>query len=372
MKKILYIVNRADVFSGGEKSLLELLSRLDRSRFEPVVLCPGSGGFAEAVKKLGIDVYTWAMPSAKTANIGNIRKKAGELNSIIKRFYPFAVHTNGSRAQFYASLAVKGTGSYLVWHVRESLKDFFLYDWFLASCSDRIICVSDSVKQKRFGLYPGIAQKARVIYNGVDSTKFTKDPAAGQKIRKELGIKEGQTLIGIVGPIQPRKGHHIVLKAIKLLSEEYPEVKLLIIGKNVYGWYDKKLKDMIKKMGIEDSVIFRPHTENIKETLSGLDIFILPSKSEGLSRGLLEAMSCELPVIVTDVPGNREVVFDKETGLVVPFKDAEKIAEAVKMYINDKSFSESMGQRARARVRELFSIEEHVKKVQFLYEDLKR
>ena len=102
------------------------------------------------IREAGIKVVIWVMPTARTINVPGTKEKVTELRNIIRDLDIDIVHTNGSRGQFYASLAAKGTKARLVWHVRESKKDILLYDLFLADASDRIICVSDSVRRMRF------------------------------------------------------------------------------------------------------------------------------------------------------------------------------------------------------------------------------
>ena len=176
MKKqltILFASNTASLFSGGQISLLELLARLDRKFFRPLVLCPGRGILSQRIKEMDIPLIIWDMPPARTFHIRRIQKKAQELRGIFKKYQPDIVHTDGSRIQLYASLGIRGTQAKLLWHVRESVRDLPVYDGFLAHASNKILCVSHSVKKKRFGWCSWIYPKIEVIYNGVDLQKFT-------------------------------------------------------------------------------------------------------------------------------------------------------------------------------------------------------
>lgn len=365
--RILFIANKTDVFSGGQISLLELLRRLDRSRFDPFVLCPGEGELAEKVRHMDMKVEVLKMPTAKTINIKRLMRTKKALRSIIRQYDVDIVHTNGSRAQFYASLAVKHTRANLLWHVRESIKDIPVYDRFLARSANRIVCVSQAVKRSRFGGYPKLEPKIDVIYNGVDTLKFSRDERIRMSLRDELGIGDGKVLLGIVGLLVPLKGHPFLFESLRLLVEEYPDMRLLVLGKSIDERYAARLKHMTVEMGIQKNVIFGGARDDMKAVFSALDIFILPSQREGFSRVLLEAMACSLPIIATDVSGNSEAIVDGESGLLVPYGKVERLAEAIAHLVKDSRKAGRLGENARKRAEELFSIEKHVSRMQELY-----
>ncbi len=368
--RILYIANRAEVFSGGQISLLELLQGLNRRSFEPFLLCPGEGGMAESARDMGIEVRLWDMMRAKTGNIKRIIAKALELRSIIKEIDPDIVHTNGTRAQFYVAMACKGLNTRILWHVREAARDIPLYDWFLAVSSKGIICVSNAVKEKRFGNYPFISSRIRVIYNGVDMNKFNPDEVAARKIKHEIGIDERSRLLGIIGLVIPPKGHRFLFEAFALVSRKYPDARLIVAGRTVNKAYKSDLERLTREMGIAEKVVFLGFREDIKSILSALDIFVLPSENEGFSRCVIEAMSCAKPIITTDIGGNNEAIVNAHSGLLVPYGDVGALAGAIERMLEDPESARRMGENAQKRVRELFSIESHVSSVEKLYEDI--
>lgn len=365
--RILFIANKADVFSGGQISLLELLPRLDRSRFSPLVLCPGEGELAEKARKMDLTAHVVNMPTARTINIKRLFQTVKEIRSIIKKYDINVVHTNGSRAQFYASLSVKHTQASLLWHVRESIRDLPLYDWYLAKSADRIVCVSESVKKERFHRYRRLQSKVDVIYNGVDTYKFSRDDSLRKVVREELGLKDDSVLLGIIGLLVPLKGHPFLFEALKPVVEENSDLRLLVLGKSIDEQYTSRIKDMVRKMGIWKNVIFEGPRGDIKAVLSALDIFILPSQREGFSRVLLEAMACSLPIIATDVSGNSEAVVHGESGLLVPYENVGRLTESIAHFIKKPDRAKQMGENARRRAEELFSIDRHASQIQDLY-----
>lgn len=372
--KILYIENRAEVFSGGQISLLELLSGIDKERFEPIVLCPGEGEFAERVREKGIEVILWDMPTARTVNLIKLAQKAVELGSIIQKCGADIVHTNGSRAQFYASLALMGRKDIpLIWHARETIRDNYLYDRFLAASAARIICVSSSVAMEKFGRYPFLKNKLDIIYNGVDVDKFKKDEEGRLEFRRKLSVGEKDILMGIVGLIVPLKGHIGLLEALRMLRGEYSDIKLVICGKVIDESYADSIKETIENAGLKDSVFFMEGSSDIKAVLSALDIFVIPSQREGFSRVLLEAMACALPIIATSVSGNIEAIVQDESGILVPYGDPASLAGSIERLLEmDVAGRKKLGENARQRAASNFSIESHVAKVQDLYVSLMR
>ncbi len=368
--RILYITNRAEIFSGGQISLLEFLSRVDRSRFEPIVLCPGEGGIAERVREMGITALVWDMPTARTFDLSRTAGRIRELRSIILKYDPDIVHSNGSRAQFYSSIAVRGTRAKLIWHVRESTPDHFLYDWFIGSSTSGIICVSRGAADKRFKRFPGFEEKIKVIHNGVDTRKFKKDNSARESLRKELCAAADDVVFGIIGILVPQKGHQTLLKALSVLVGDHPHVKLVIMGKSIDPAYTKRLRTMSNQLGVGGNVIFLEPRKDVENVLSALDVFILPSQMEGFSRALIEAMSSSLPVIASDVEGNNEAVSHGETGFLVPYGEVFLLAEDMQKLIEDRDMARRMGQNARRTVEERFCIEKNASDIQGLYDDI--
>ena len=360
------------MFSGGQISLLELVSRLDRPRYEPVLLCPGEGQLAYVARGMGVKVLVWEMPGVRRFNIPLIHKKIAELRSIIKDTGADIVHTNGSRAQFYASEAVKGTGARLVWHVRESVKDIPFYDRFLARSADRIICVSKAVSETRFGSSSVNDGRIKVIYNGIDLSRYYRNEEEGLAVRGELEIGNDDVLLGAIGLLIPRKGYEFLFRAVSLVTEKRPGIKLLVAGKTVDGDYMAGLRKMVQESGLAGNVIFTSPRDDVRAVLSAADIFVLSSKSEGFSRVLIEAMACSCPVIATDVAGNNEAVVDGESGVLVPYGNDALLAKAIGSLVSDPERAARLGGNARRRVEENFSIGKSVEEVQRLYEGLGR
>jgi glycosyltransferase involved in cell wall biosynthesis len=368
--RILYIANRIDVAGGGQVSLIELVRSLDRSRFEPVVLCPGEGDLSRALSETGTEVLFREMPSLKTWRAGRIFSAVGKLRRTIRRVDADIVHTNGSRAQLYAFFASGGLRAKLVWHVRVSFREPFLYDSFLFGGADRVICASRGVVSAKFPFSAGGPDKLRVIYNGVDTDLYGPDMGLRERSRREFGFPDGRPLLGSAGMIVDNKRFDVLIDAFARIRNECGDMCLLIAGEERDPELSARLRKMTSRYGITDRVFFLGGYKDMPGFLSSLDLFVLPSAREGFSRVLLEAMSCGLPVITTDVPGNNEAVEDGVTGTLVPPDDPRRLALAIKEMAGDKEMMSRTGEAAREHVKKSFSIQKHTREVQELYDEL--
>ncbi len=192
-----------------------------------------------------------------------------------------------------------------------------------------IFSVSQALKEhvSRLG---APADRIQVVGNGVDIGKFHPVPKA--EARRELGLDgEGPVLITVGGLVE-RKGFHRVIELLPRLQKRHPGLRYLVVGgPSPEGDWSQRLREQVERLGLEEVVRFlgpvEPH--RLKVPLSAADLFVLATRNEGWANVFLEAMACGLPVVTTDVGGNREVVCREELGMVVPFGDAEALHDAL-------------------------------------------
>ncbi|MCE2594202.1 glycosyltransferase [Motilimonas cestriensis] len=197
--------------------------------------------------------------------------------------------------------------------------------------AEQIFAVSDSLKQ--------VAQaqditesKIVVVGNGVDSHTFF--PINKDQARAALGLKESDQVLITVGGLVPRKGFHQVIKALPLLPDE---VKYLIVGgASAEGDYQAQLEQLVSELELSDRVLFlgpKPKAA-LHKILSAADVFVLASANEGWANVILEAMACRLPVVASDVGGNREVVANQQLGLIYPYGDSDALLHSIEQALN--------------------------------------
>lgn len=205
---------------------------------------------------------------------------------------------------------------------------------------------------------------------GISTKKFNPEnvsEAEKEKLRLELGLNFKLPVVGFVGRLVKEKGILELIEAFIKVRQEI-ECQLLVIGSSEFGERDnltiEVFKQKIEESGFSENIILAGHREDMVQCLSLMDIFVLPSYREGMAVSPLEAMSMEIPVIVTDIKGCREEVTE-ETGIKVPVQQIEPLAAAIKQLLNDKEKSQKIGKLARNRVIEEFEtdrvVEEQMK-----------
>ena len=261
----------------------------------------------------------------------------------------------------------------MIWHVRESLKDLLLYDGLLSLLSNVIICVSKSVRDRRFERFGRlIRKKIFVVYNGVDTVKFNPTTSGRNRIRNALNIEKDEVFFGIVGNIIPRKGQDFFLRAFVAACEKNSAVskKLLIIGRPLDLNFFTKLQHIMSENSLRDRVIIEDYCESISDYLAALDVFVLPSKSEGFARSLIEAMSSGLPVLATKINEIEEAVIDGENGILVKFGAVDEMASAICRLAANSSLRKKMGTLNNRWVGSRFGLQHHAKAIARVYQKI--
>lgn len=210
------------------------------------------------------------------------------------------------------------------------------------------------------------AHRIDVIYNGIDLSRFPKQYSQSEK-RKQLGLPLDRTLIGIIARFDPIKDHKSLIDAIALLLNKVPDTQLLIVGD---GPIRQELEDQVAQLKLSDSVRFLGMRSDVPDILMALDVFVLPSIMEATSVTLLEAMAASTPVVATRAGGNKEVVVDGTTGLLVPVSQPPALADALATLLTDRSTADAMGKAARKRVEDNFTFEMMIDKHEHMYREL--
>jgi teichuronic acid biosynthesis glycosyltransferase TuaC len=254
-------------------------------------------------------------------------KRQGRLDIIDAHFtYPdgYAATLLGRWLNVPVTITMRGTE---IRHVQDSAFRPRLIT--AMSRASRVFSVSDSLRQ--IALSCGIeASKLRVIGNGVDIGKFS--PQSKIKARESLCISATAKVIVTVGGLVERKGFHRVIAAMPELIKKFPDLTYLVIGgPGPEGDMTKQLRQLVSDLKLDAAVKFLGPvaSDQLSQPLSAANVFVLSTRNEGWANVLLEAMACGLPVIATDVGGNREVVASLALGTIVPFGDHAELVGAI-------------------------------------------
>lgn len=358
--RTLFLIDELDI-GGTEQQILELVRRIDRRRFEPVVGCFRHGAKAREIESLGVRVVH--EPKSLKADPGLVLRLA----KFMRRERFDIVQTYLWGANTWGRVAARIAG---VPHVLASERNVDVWEerykqvlgrW-LARATDRIIANSEAVR--RYLLDHSVpAEKVVTIYNGVNFDRFRTacDPAIR---RGELGIPRDAILAGTVARVEPAKDHATLLTAFSLIAERAPRLHLAIVGG---GSELEGLHSRARDLGIAERVHFTGARTDAAEWLQSVDFSVLSSVKEGLSNTVLESMAAGRAMVATDVGGNAEVIVEGETGHLVPARDPQALANAMARLASSEERIRDFGRAGRERVHDLFSVERMVERTESLY-----
>lgn len=348
-----------ELSTGGAQTALRcLLEGLNRDRFSPTVAClyNGDGAVAQDIRAMGVQVFDARM--RHKIDLGALLR----LYRWIRLVRPTILHTSLFHANLSGRILGRLAGVPVVvcsertmameseWRYRFNRWTIGLVDCVTTvSANVRSFCTS------HIGLP---ADKLVVIYNGVE---LPSAPLASTiEVRAELGLPPGGLVIGAVSRLDPVKGVSVLVEALAQVDEVY----LAVIGD---GPERAPLASLAGSLGVANRIRWTGHRRDVSHCLPAFDLFVQPSLHEGLPNAVLEAMAAGLPVVATAVGGTPEVVVDGVTGILVPPRDPDALAEAIACLLRDPDLRCKMGQMGQERVAQSFTVERMVEQTERLY-----
>lgn len=354
--------------AGAENSLFHLASGLS-APFAPAVILAEDGLLAERFRERKIPLVVQPMPGIRNPlslimAIYRIIKQLRKLKAEI-------VHGNSPRTNLYAALAGIFSGCRVIFHARNLLTvERIDPDRLLSPLASAILCNSDAIRRR----FPG-NQRAFTVINGVDLKRFDPGQYSQSQVRQAFALPENVPVIGITSRFGPDKGHETLIMAAARLMKQGLDFRMLIVGDAVFE-ADRDREAMLQKMvednGLNDRVKFTGYTQNVPEMLSVMDVFVLAAHQEPCGRVLFEAQAMELPVVGTDTGGTPEIIEDHVTGLLVPPRDAEKLAAALQTLLDNPVLRQRMGKAGRQRMKQLFPVQRNIRHTEKIYRTLLR
>ncbi len=359
--KILYLESYGDMVGGGQRSLLNLLRKLDRDEFIPLVLVPSQGTLTTHLDKIKVDFKILPLPSVRGWRNLLIPITLFRLLYLTVQEKIDLIHSNTTNSAFYGVIVSRILKIPHIWWVRVTPK-LNLTERIISRLTAHIAVVSRFVGRR----LP--KHKLSVIYNGVDIEEFK--PTANYVFRDELNIPKEVFLVGTVGQLLPYKGHKILIQAVKKVIEREENILFLIIGEERVKGYKRELISTAESLGIEDKILFTGFRKDIPRILNSLDLFVFPSIVEHFARVILEAMACGKAIVATRSGGTPEAVEDKESGILVRPGNADELSGAIISLKRNPQEIEKLGTNAKNRVASLFRIERNVESTQKIYRRL--
>jgi glycosyltransferase involved in cell wall biosynthesis len=357
---------RQGKIGGGESYLLGLVSHLDKSRFEPVVLSFTNGPMVEQLRAQGISTHVIHTERPFDWRVWR------QVAALIQSEEIDLVHAHGTRAHsnlFWAArkahVPILYTCHAWSFHPDQNALVRKIRIWseeFLTSRSDLTICVSHANRETGRKLFRNF--NAEVIDQSIDPERF--DPLSPRKdVRKELGIGKEETVVVSVARFTLQKQPLKLIRSFAAVARSLENVRLLMVGD---GEQRPEALALVRELGLEQRVILEPFRLDIPDVLAAADIFVLPSLWEGSPIALLEAMSMGKAVIGTAVEGTSEIIRDGVNGLLIRPEDLEQQLEAaIGRLCVDRELRERLGEQAMASVSEKHHVRTVARRNEELY-----
>jgi glycosyltransferase involved in cell wall biosynthesis len=322
---------------GGQMHILSICNNITKEKFKPIVCASPNGSFKDFVISSGYDFIDIKLPKLFMS------KYLKKLDSIIKSNDIKILHAHGGVAGMYARFYKKKYnnnvkvihtihGIHYI-HSRNLLRrKVSLYiEQYLSKYSDAYICVSNDDLKVGNEIRILEPSKTSVIYNGIDLTKFN-PKKSDESLKESFGIKENDFVIGNVSRFDEQKNQILLVGIMPELIKHIPNVKLMLVG-------DGELRESVKryshKIGVTDRAIYTGSRSDVDKLYPLFDLFVFPSKWEGLSLTLIESLAAGMCIVASDIPANRELIDNETNGILFDLNDKKNlINQIIELYKN--------------------------------------
>ncbi len=358
--KLLVIIDYFHRTGGTEKHLVQLLTCLPPDDFSisVVVFDLGDNPLIEHLRTRGLTVLH--LPVGREY-VPNALMQAWRLARLIRRNRYDVIQTYHQKADSFGALIARIAGAR---HLISSKRDtgelrkplHIFLNRRLKGLFDAFIMAADGVRREVVARDGLDAARVRIIYNGVDTRRFTPpNPAERQSARERLGFSAHDFVVGMVAAFRPEKNHDVFFAGLTRLATTVPNLKVLAVGG---GPLLERYRAQIGASELGARSVFAGDVTEVLPYLWAMDVGCLtPGSNEGFSNAVIEQMAAGLPLIVTNVGGNAEAVIAEESGCVIPAGDPLALSAELQRLAADAELRASLGHAARERARRLFSLE---------------
>jgi len=359
---------------GAERTLVELLPRLDGERFRHTIWSLTTmGPVATPLQRLGFPVQALGLSGRRAL------PAAARLIAAIRREHPTILHAHMTHANIAARLASRIIRPPVVicaernsgfWKPARLVR----FERMIADWADWHTAVSSSVAEFLVEHQGVAADRVSVIRNGV----VVPEGISGERrreVRAELGVGADEKLVLSVGRVVPQKGYEYLIRAVPAVTGRTPGVRFLVAGdtsRSKYAEYRAHLSDIADELGVSERIIFLGGRSDVRDLLASADLFVMPSVWEGLPNALLEALAVGVPAVTTDVDGAGEVGRMARAAVMVPAEDPEALAGGILHLLENPAEAQERAEAGLELVRREFTWDKTALATRELYEDLLR
>lgn len=364
-------VIQGPVYGGAHNQIVSLRSPLAKLGVElEAVLSEDGAAAAERMRRAGTPTSVLPLgrlraspdPRVQARFIARTGPDLRRLRRLIAGSGTDVVQVHGATNP-QGAIAARLTGAGVVWQLFDTRAPMALRRVSMPL----VVRLADSMTTWGRGLaesHPGatsLGDRLFTVFPPVDASRFAPDPDLRISVRRELGIKTGERLVGTVGVRNPQKGHDQFVRAAAKISARDPRTRFCIFGapSPAHESHMRSVEAEARSLALTDRDLrFIDPGSEVSRLLQALDVFVMTSvpRSEGMPTAILEAMACGKPVVATDVGATRELVDDGVTGLLVPALQPDAVATAVSRVLADAGLSRSMGAAGLEQARIKFSL----------------
>ncbi len=365
-KRILYICRGGPVY-GSQRQLLALVTRLDRTRFEPVVACVGGGDLAKALVEHGVETIEHLRLHSSRKLI-HLVHSAVDRYALWRQFRPEGVdliHCSYLWHNPYAVWLARKLRCPSVVHIRAPL-DARTVKTCLCHQADSVIAISprSAGNAMEAGISP---ERVTMVSDSVDTEVFRPKPESRARVRKAMGLETG-FVFGMVGRVAQTKYVLEFLEAAAVVARQRSGSVFLIVGDERDGGYAQRVREYIDSHGLREQVILAGHRDDVADVLNCCDVLVT------LAGGsiMYEAMACGVPVLSAGFTRREDSVhvLHDRTGMVLESRAANEVAGAMMRLIDDRQYRQGLGSEALRLVAENLVDRVMVEKTQQVYERL--
>ncbi len=351
---------------GAQEHVLNIVTRIDRDHFNVSVVSLSPGSAVRKIERAGVPVCLIDTGADDDAAVAQLAAHLATVRAQVVHNHMYRAEVVGTRAAL--ALAATGRPRPLVISTVHSSRIRSYEDRDLMRAltpqMDHLIAVSRSIVNK-------IKDEGRtgspisLIHNGVDLDRYAAQDACCS-LHEEYGLVPGSPIVGVVGRLEPEKGHPTLLDAWPLVLAQVPEAYLLVVGE---GSRREVLEEQARALGIASKVVFTGRRDDVPAVTAALDLAVLPSYREAQGLTILEAMALSRPVVASNVGGIPEMVEDGVTGLLVPPHQPAALAAAIVRLLQDHPLADTLARAGYDLVHRKFCVQAMVHAIEGLYEE---